>query len=186
MRITPLENLPEVIVVDLDRHSDQRGWFMELWNPDRMNSAELRAVFVQDNLVRSACGVLRGLHYQAPHPQGKLVNVIEGEIFDVAVDVRPASPTFGGWVSVLLKPGRSIYVPEGFAHGYQVVSDAATVLYKCTDHYRPECDHTIAWDDPHLAISWPIADPILSEKDRSAPPFEWSVARTQAAMPDRM
>ncbi len=127
--------------------------------------------FVQDNLSYSRRGVLRGLHYQWGHPQGKLITVVEGEIFDVAVDIRQGSPTFGHWVGVTLsaRDYQQLYIPEGFAHGFCVTGDHATVCYKCTELYSPEEDRGIHWNDPTLAISWPVTDPILSSKDQALP-----------------
>ena len=170
MTVTQLE-LPDVLLVQLAVFRDERGWFQELWNPNRGSFAGLPTHFEQDNLAFSKRGVLRGLHFQEPFPQGKLVTVLEGEIFDVAVDIRPDSSTYGKWAARNLVggSGSALYIPEGFAHGYQVLSDSAHVLYKCTKVYHPEAEHTIAWNDPGLAIAWPLADPILSAKDSAAP-----------------
>lgn len=167
MKITQLD-IAGVLLVELDIHADERGWFLEFWNPDRLEHPDLPARFVQDNIAFSHRGVLRGLHFQTPHPQGKLVTVTDGEIYDVAVDVRPTSDTFGRWTGTTLTSGRALYIPEGCAHGYQVVSSDAHVLYKCTDVYHPECEQSLAWNDPQLAISWPIADAVVSAKDNSA------------------
>ncbi|MGQ0816303.1 MAG: dTDP-4-dehydrorhamnose 3,5-epimerase [Gemmatimonadota bacterium] len=177
MKVTQLD-LPGILVLELDRHSDERGWFMELWNPSRLSHPALPNMFVQDNIAFSHRGVLRGLHFQDPHGQGKLVTVTAGEIFDVAVDVRPASPTFGGWAAARVTTGRAIYIPEGFAHGYQVISDSAYVAYKCTDYFHPGCEHTLAFDDAELAIPWPISKPIVSAKDSQAA----SLAETRFAL----
>lgn len=160
--------IPDVLLIELDRHLDERGWFAELWKTGAGSAAGLPEKFVQDNLASSKRGVLRGLHFQQPHAQGKLVVPIDGEIFDVAVDLRPASPTRGQWVGQLLTTGQTLFVPEGFAHGYQVVSESAYVLYKCTNVYHPECEHTLAWNDPDLAIQWPLPSPIVSDKDAQA------------------
>jgi dTDP-4-dehydrorhamnose 3,5-epimerase len=165
LTITPLE-IPEILLLQHTIHSDERGWFVELWNPRGSGHPGLPTLFAQDNMVYSRKGVLRGLHFQQPHAQGKLITTAQGEIFDVAVDIRPQSRTFGCWTSSVLKPGSALYIPPGFAHGYQVLSSAALVVYKCTESYHPESEHTLAWDDAALAITWPIASPVLSEKDR--------------------
>lgn len=166
--------LPGVYILTPERYSDARGFFMETWQQARYAEAGLPAQFVQDNLSQSKRGVLRGLHYQHPTPQGKLISVLQGRIFDVAVDIRRGAPTFGEWVGTELAAatGRQLYVPEGFAHGFVVLSDTALVHYKCTDYYAPAHEHTIRWDDPALAIAWPVDDPILSEKDAGAPTLD--------------
>jgi dTDP-4-dehydrorhamnose 3,5-epimerase len=163
--------IPGVILVEPQVHGDERGFFLETWHAERYREAGIAAAFVQDNHSYSRRGILRGLHAQSPHPQGKLVRVIEGEIFDVAADVRLGSPTYGRWVGFALsaKNFRQLWVPPGLAHGFCVTSEVAQVEYKCTDFYRPEAEFSLAWDDPDLAIDWPIRDPILSEKDRRAP-----------------
>ena len=150
---------------------DARGFFFETWQAERHAAAGVPGPFVQDNLSSSAHGILRGLHVQHPHAQGKLVSVIEGEVFDVAVDIRRDSPTFGRHVSAVLsgKNHHQLYVPPGFAHGFCVTSDHAIFAYKCTDFYHPECEFSIVWNDPDIAISWPLNDPQLSDKDRDAP-----------------
>jgi dTDP-4-dehydrorhamnose 3,5-epimerase len=170
MHISPT-SLPGVLVVEPDVHSDARGFFAETWNEQRYASAGLDVRFVQDNLSLSRRGTLRGLHYQYPRPQGKLIYVLDGEIFDVAVDIRRSSPTFGRWVATSLSSDdrRQLYVPPGFAHGFCATSDAALVAYKCTEQYDPLAEGCIRWNDPELGISWPIADPLLSCKDRAAP-----------------
>jgi dTDP-4-dehydrorhamnose 3,5-epimerase len=162
--------LPEVILVTPVKRGDARGAFHEAWHQARYRDAGLPAQWAQDNVSRSRRGVLRGLHVQHPQPQGKLVSVLEGEILDVAVDVRRGSPTFGEWVSVLLTAERAeqLFVPAGFAHGFAVTSEEAVVHYKCTDYYAPGGELTIAWDDPALAIAWPVATPTLSERDAAA------------------
>jgi dTDP-4-dehydrorhamnose 3,5-epimerase len=167
VKVTELR-LPGVLLFEPRRFEDHRGWFAESWNARRYRDAGLDASFVQDNTAFSRRGVLRGLHFQDPHPQGKLVWALAGEVWDVAVDVRPGSPTFGEWLSCTLSAenARQIFIPEGFAHGFLVLSDSALCCYKCTDLYRPEAEGTLLWNDPDLAIPWPIADPILSEKDR--------------------
>jgi dTDP-4-dehydrorhamnose 3,5-epimerase len=160
--------LPGVLIVEPRVFGDARGFFFESWNQQRYAAAGIGEAFVQDNVSRSARGVLRGLHLQQPGAQGKLVGVLEGEVFDVAVDVRRGSPHFGLAVAVRLSATdhRQLYVPAGFAHGFQVLSESALFAYKCTEYYRPEDEISILWNDPELAIDWPLADPVLSEKDR--------------------
>lgn len=163
--------LPGTRLYELTRHGDERGYFMENWNRERYRDAGLDVGFVQSNLSRSAKGVLRGLHFQQPRPQGKLVWVIEGEVFDVAVDIRPDSPTFGQWEAYRLSADNRLqfYVPPGFAHGFCVTSEHALFCYLCTEVYVAEADRAIAWNDPDLAIDWPCETPELSARDRSAP-----------------
>jgi dTDP-4-dehydrorhamnose 3,5-epimerase len=165
--------IPGVFLVAGKVFRDPRGWFQEIWNPARLGGRPgLPASFVQDNISVSLPGVLRGLHYQHPNAQGKLVSVLTGTILDVAVDIRVGSPTFGRWIGVELSAGdgRQIYLPEGCAHGFLVVGDeAATVLYKCTAGYDPGGEWGVRWDDPRLEIAWGVKDPILSDKDRRAP-----------------
>lgn len=163
--------LPGVLLIESRIFRDDRGHFQELWQRDRYAEAGLPGRFVQDNLSYSTRGVLRGLHYQHPTAQGKLVAVLRGAIFDVAVDLRPGSPHFGHWVGEHLEAGqgRQIYIPEGFAHGFAVTADEALVLYKCTNLYNPQEEGSILWNDPALGIAWPVSDPILSSKDREAP-----------------
>jgi dTDP-4-dehydrorhamnose 3,5-epimerase len=170
MRVLPTA-LPGVLIIEPVRHTDQRGHFSETWRKARYAEHGLPAEFAQDNLARSKRGVIRGLHFQSPHPQGKLVHVPWGEVFDVAVDIRRGSPTFGHWVGVVLSESnhRQLYVPEGFAHGYCVTSDDALLAYKCTVPYAPQGDRAIRWDDPDLAIRWPTMTPLLSAKDAFAP-----------------
>lgn len=160
--------LPGVLIVEPRVFGDARGFFFESWSQERYAAAGLPDRFVQDNVSLSPRGVLRGLHFQWPNPQGKLVNVLRGEVYDVAVDVRAGSATFGQWVGVMLSSEnkRQLWVPPGFAHGFQVVSDEALFSYKCTDYYRPEFEATVVWDDPELAIDWPLSNPTLSAKDR--------------------
>jgi dTDP-4-dehydrorhamnose 3,5-epimerase len=157
-----------VIVIEPRVFGDARGFFYESWNQERYLSFGVSERFVQDNLSFSTRGVLRGLHFQNPQAQGKLVSALKGEVFDVVADVRPESPTFGRWVGVYLSAEnkRQMYVPPGYAHGFQVTSDEALFTYKCTEYYRPDAEHTIAWNDPDLAVSWPIKEPVLSPKDR--------------------
>jgi len=170
MRVTPTE-LPEVLLVEPQVFGDARGFFFETFQAERYASAGIPRVFVQDNLSRSAKGTLRGLHFQEPRAQGKLVLVLRGAVWDVAVDVRRGSPRFGAWVGLELSEEnrRQLWVPPGFAHGFCVLSDTADFFYKCTDLYVPETERAVRWDDPALAIRWPISAPLLSVKDRAAP-----------------
>jgi dTDP-4-dehydrorhamnose 3,5-epimerase len=165
MQITETD-LPGVKLVDPKVFGDERGYFLETWAAARYRDA-LGVDFVQDNLSKSRRGTLRGLHLQHPHGQGKLVYVVSGEVFDVAVDVRVGSPSFGRWFGTLLSEAnkRQLYVPPGFAHGFCVTSDEAIFAYKCTESYRPDTELTIAHDDPDLGISWPVSTPTLSKKD---------------------
>ena len=159
--------LPGVVIVEPKVFGDERGFFMETWNAGRYAEQGLPGAFVQDNLSFSRRGVLRGLHFQHPWSQGKLVQVLQGEVFDVAVDIRLGSPTFGRWAGVTLSADnkRQFYVPEGFAHGFCVTSETALFAYKCTDRYAPEAEGSILWDDPDIGIRWPLAEPSLSAKD---------------------
>lgn len=154
-------------------HVDERGDFMEVWRRREYNALGLAHDFVQDNLARSHRGVLRGLHFQQPNPQGKLVSVPDGEIFDVVVDLRVESATFGQWQGYSLSEQnhRQLWIPPGFAHGYQVTSKKALVVHKCTAYYDPACELAIAWNDPDLAIAWPLPDAVISAKDRAARPL---------------
>ena len=174
MKVVATE-LPGVLLLEPRVHQDERGFFLESHNRRTFRDATgLDLDFVQDNQVFSVRNVLRGLHYQIRQPQGKLVAVMAGEIFDVAVDVRRSSPTFGKCVVTTLSGGghRMIWVPAGFAHGYLVLSEHAIVFYKTTDYYAPEHERTILWNDPALGIRWPLEGaPIVSDKDRRAPPF---------------
>jgi dTDP-4-dehydrorhamnose 3,5-epimerase len=164
-------DLPGVYVMEPRVFGDHRGFFMETWNAPRYADAGVGGTFVQDNMSRSARGVLRGLHLQHPHGQGKLVWVVDGEVFDVAVDVRRGSPTFGRWTGAALSSDnkRQMWVPPGFAHGFCVTSEHATVVYKCTELYRPESEVGVRWNDPDLDISWPVRDPAVSAKDAALP-----------------
>jgi dTDP-4-dehydrorhamnose 3,5-epimerase len=170
MRFTLLA-LPEVILVEPDVHRDDRGFFLETYHAEKYRAGGIAEVFVQDNHSRSTAGTLRGLHAQRQFPQGKLVRVVEGAIFDVAVDIRCGSPTFGRWVGELLTAEnfRQLWVPAGFAHGFCVLSEIAQVEYKCSDFYRRDDELAVAWDDPEIAIDWPVREPLLSAKDRAAP-----------------
>ena len=163
--------LPGVVVVEPRVFGDARGYFYESFNAARYREAGIDLPFVQDNFSRSRRGALRGLHLQQPHPQGKLVSVLAGEVYDVAVDVRVGSPTFGQWVGERLdaESKRQLYVPPGFAHGFCVLSDDTVFHYKCTDLYHPEAELSVAWNDPDLGIDWPIEEPVLSGKDAAAP-----------------
>lgn len=164
--------IPDVILVEAPRFEDARGFFMETYKRSQFAEQGIPHAFVQDNYSRSVRGVLRGLHYQKePKAQGKLVSVIRGEIFDVAVDIRRGSPTYGRWASAILSEenGRMLYVPVGFAHGFCVLSEQADVVYKVTEEYAPDLDRGIIWNDPDIGIAWPIDAPILSAKDAGLP-----------------
>jgi dTDP-4-dehydrorhamnose 3,5-epimerase len=169
MKATQLA-IPDVFLFEPKVFGDERGFFFESFNQAKFEAAIGRPVsFVQDNHSRSAQNVLRGLHYQIQQPQGKLVRVVQGEVFDVAVDLRKSSPTFGQWVGEILSAEnkRQMWVPEGFAHGFVVLSDSAEFLYKTTDYYAPEHERSVAWNDPGIAIQWPIGgEPVLSAKDQ--------------------
>ena len=164
-------SLPGVILFEPNVFEDERGFFMETYHILKYGRAGLDRPFVQDNLSHSRRSVLRGLHYQLHHPQRKLIYVISGEILDVAVDIRQGSPTFGQWSSIRLSAEnwRQLYVPEGFAHGFCVLSEFADLMYKCTDLYAPGDEYGILWSDPDLAIDWQIENPVLSEKDAGNP-----------------
>ena len=170
MRATPLDH-PEVLLIEPDVFPDQRGFFMETFHSIKYAEHGLPAVFLQDNHSRSSRGVLRGLHYQLENPQGKLVRVVSGEVFDVAVDIRRGSPRFGTWVGAVLSEEnqRQVYVPPGFAHGFCTLSERADFLYKCTELYAPGDEYGIAWDDPDIAIEWPKMDYLISDKDLANP-----------------
>lgn len=165
-------DLPGVLILEPVVYGDHRGFFLETYREQRYREVGIRETFVQDNHSRSRQGVLRGLHYQLRHPQGKLVSVMRGHIYDVVVDIRRGSPSFGQWLGVELSDEnhRQLYVPPGFAHGFCVLSEVTDFIYKCTDIYRPEDEYGVRWDDPELAISWPTDDtPRLSEKDLALP-----------------
>ena len=163
--------LPEVLLIEPDLYEDPRGYFYESYSYQKYAALGIRDQFVQDNHSRSARHVLRGLHYQAGQGQAKLVRVVVGSVFDVAVDVRWGSPTFGEWVGIELSAAnrRQLYVPVGFAHGFCVLSEAAEFLYKVSSYYAPKLERGIAWDDADIGIDWPVAAPILSERDRVHP-----------------
>lgn len=166
--------IPGLVLVEPERIGDGRGFFVELYKSSEFESNGLPTTFVQDNLSHSTRGVLRGLHYQLhPHAQGKLVMALSGRIFDVAADIRRGSPTYGRWLGLELtsENGLMFYVPPGFAHGFCVLSDEAILLYKVTDEYAPECERGIIWNDPQIAVEWPIAEPLLSPRDVALPPL---------------
>ncbi len=171
MKVTPTE-LPDVLLIEPRIHGDSRGWFVESWQRERYREAGVDADFVQDNQSFSTRGTLRGLHIQNPHGQGKLVQVIQGAVFDVAVDVRRGSPHFGRWTGAQLtaENKHQLWVPAGFLHGFLVLSETALFSYKCTDLYHPEAELSVRWDDPDIGIDWPLdGPPTLSAKDREAP-----------------
>ncbi len=173
MRVTPTE-IPAVLLIEPKVFGDERGFFFESWNRRALAGAGVDVDFVQDNHSRSARNVLRGLHYQVSHPQGKLVRVTDGEVYDVAVDLRANSPTFGRHVAMTLSAAnrRTLWIPPGFAHGFLVVSESAEFLYKTTDYWFPEHERTLLWSDPALAIAWPLAGPpTLAQKDAAGTPL---------------
>ena len=175
MKFTRL-TIPDVILVEPDVFGDERGFFLESWHRGKYKQGGIDFDFVQDNHSRSKQYILRGLHYQIKQPQGKLVRIVKGGVFDVAVDIRRSSPSFGKWVGEILSEDnkKMLWVPPGFAHGFLVTSESADLCYKCTDFYAPEYDRSIRWDDPELAIKWPLPEgvkPVLSEKDAVAPGF---------------
>ena len=165
--------LEGLLVFEPKVFGDARGFFMETWNQQRYRDAGLPVDFVQDNVSFSRRGVLRGLHFQNPHPQGKFLYVLLGEVFDVAVDLRRQSPTFGKWHGLTLSAEnkRQFYIPPGFAHGFLVLSDTALFSYKCTEFYSPKDESTLQWNDPQLGIQWPIKEPTISEKDSKGLPL---------------
>jgi len=171
MKVTELA-MPGLKLIEPRRFGDGRGWFSEVWQNERYRDAGIAESFVQDNLAMSTRGVLRGLHAQEPHAQGKLVQVFQGQVFDVAVDLRVGSPTFAQWHGVILDDANALqfYVPPGFLHGYYVMSERALFGYKTTDIYSPDTEYSVHWNDPSIGIEWPLdGTPILSDKDRSAP-----------------
>ncbi|GCL57852.1 dTDP-4-dehydrorhamnose 3,5-epimerase [Microcystis aeruginosa] len=175
MKVIPTE-IPDVLIIEPQVYGDDRGFFLESFNQkDFREKTGVNTTFVQDNHSMSLKNVLRGLHYQIPNPQGKLVRVVSGSVFDVAVDARQSSPTFGQWVSCVLSAEnkRIFWVPEGFAHGFLVLSDRAEFLYKTTNYYYPQYEKTILWNDADLGIDWPLeTPPILSPKDQAGQPFK--------------
>jgi dTDP-4-dehydrorhamnose 3,5-epimerase len=170
MNVTPM-SLPEVLLIEPQRFGDARGYFLETWREERYREIGIALPFVQDNLSRSARGILRGLHLQQPNAQGKLVSVLVGEVFDVAVDVRVGSPNFGKWTGATLsaEDHRQLWIPPGFAHGFCVTSESALFAYKCTAAYSAPDELGVAWNDPGIAIPWPTAEPKLSTKDAALP-----------------
>lgn len=173
MRVTET-SLPGVLLIEPKVFGDSRGFFFEGYHERRYQEAGIKGRFVQDNRSRSTRGVLRGLHYQLHHPQGKLVSVYAGEVYDVAVDIRLGSPTYGNYYGIHLKAEehKQVYIPPGFAHGFCVLSDSADFIYKCTDYYNPDDEKGLQWNDPALGIQWPITDPELSGKDTENPTLE--------------
>jgi dTDP-4-dehydrorhamnose 3,5-epimerase len=174
VKVTPNEKIKDVLVIEPTIHRDDRGFFLESWHEERFAKNGLVARFVQDNHSRSRRCTLRGLHYQLDSPQGKLVRVVHGEVYDVAVDLRRSSPTFGQWVHEGLSADnqKQLWIPPGFAHGFYVLSERADLVYKCTTYYAQPLDRTIRWDDPDLAIDWKLINgcpPVLSKKDAEAP-----------------
>jgi dTDP-4-dehydrorhamnose 3,5-epimerase len=170
MKVEP-RDIPGIVVIEPQVFEDARGYFLETWSRERYAGVGVPESFVQDNVSRSIRNTVRGLHLQHPHGQGKLVQVLEGEVFDVIVDVRVGSPAFGRWVATTLsgRNHRQIYIPPGLAHGFCVTADAALFAYKCTEPYHPESELGIAWNDPDLAIPWPAAAPLLSPRDAGFP-----------------
>lgn len=169
--------IPDVILIEPEVFADNRGFFMETWNSKTFSGVGLKAKFVQDNHSKSSQGTLRGLHYQISQPQGKLIRVIQGEIFDVAVDLRQSSSTFGNWIGEILSSENKkiLWVPPGFAHGFYVISNIAEVIYKCTDFYAPQYERSLLWNDKDLNIDWPLIGktfPILSKKDSAGTNFK--------------
>lgn len=173
LKTTRLE-IPDLLLIEPRVFSDDRGFFLETYHRQKYEDCGITAAFVQDNHSYSRKNTVRGLHYQRNHPQGKLVYVLRGEIFDIAVDIRRSSPTFGKWVSVILnsEQKKQLYVPPGFAHGFCVTSETADVLYKCTDVYHPQDEYGVLWSDPRLGIPWPTNAPLLSQKDSQYPALE--------------
>jgi dTDP-4-dehydrorhamnose 3,5-epimerase len=166
--------LPGVLICELDMYPDARGFFSETYHRKKYEEGGIKASFVQDNFSHSLQGVLRGLHYQLLHPQAKLMAVSHGAVFDVAVDIRRSSPTFGKWVGTILsrENRRQLFIPEGFAHGFCVLSEQADLVYKCSAFYAPNDDRGVLWSDPLVQIDWPVKEPVLSEKDQSLPRLE--------------
>jgi len=170
MKVTQ-SKLPEVLIIEPEAFGDARGFFLETFSNKRYEQAGIKLPFVQDNISLSAKNVLRGLHFQYPHPQGKLVQVLSGEVFDAAVDIRAGSPTFGQWVGDNLSASnhKQLYIPPGFAHGFCVLSDTAIFSYKCTEYYNQAAEGGIIFNDPDISISWPVQTPIVSAKDARCP-----------------
>jgi dTDP-4-dehydrorhamnose 3,5-epimerase len=170
VKVTPTE-LPGVLLIEPQAVGDSRGFFLETFQAERYAAAGIEAAFVQDNLSRSVKGTVRGMHFQEPRAQGKLVQVLRGAVWDVALDVRKDSPHFGAWVGIELSEEnrRQLWIPPGFAHGFCVLSEVADFFYKCTELYSPDCERAVRWDDPAVGIRWPVLSPIVSPKDRGAP-----------------
>lgn len=173
MKVLPTK-LDGVRIIEPNVFEDSRGMFMESWHHQKYKEAGIPDVFVQDNISHSRRGVLRGIHFQNPGQQGKLVSVLRGAVFDVAVDLRVDSQTFKQWVGIELSAEnrRQLFVPPGFGHGFSVISEDALFVYKCTDYYRPDSEHTLRWNDPEIGIEWPDLAPTMSDKDASAPLLE--------------
>ena len=171
MHCTPSSTLPEVMIIEPRVFEDDRGYFMEMYHQEKLAEAGILETFVQDNRSRSCRGTIRGLHYQLGRPQGKLIWALQGEVFDVAVDIRKGSTNFGKWVGVTLSGENKLglYIPPDFAHGFCVISDEAEFFYKCTDFYSPEHERCIRWNDPDLAIEWPVKEAVVSERDANSP-----------------
>ena len=169
-------DIPDVKIIEPAVFGDERGFFMEIWQQKKFEELVAKRTFVQDNHSKSKQGILRGLHFQTENTQGKLVRVVSGEVFDVAVDIRKGSPTFGQWVGVYLSAEnkRQLWIPEGFAHGFYVTSKEAEFVYKCTDYYNPQAEVSLRWNDPVLGITWPLTgtEPLLSHKDVNGANFE--------------
>jgi dTDP-4-dehydrorhamnose 3,5-epimerase len=182
VKFTPLERLPDVILVEPDVHRDDRGFFLETYHQEKFAEGGITATFVQDNHSFSIKNTLRGLHAQLRRPQGKLVRAVSGEVFDVAVDIRRSSPTFGRWDGAVLSGEnfRQLYIPPGFAHGFCVRSDTAHVLYKCTDLYDRDDEIGIVWNDPDVGIDWRVSEPLLSPRDAGLPRLAALSARLEA------
>lgn len=178
-------SIPDVVLIEPDVHRDARGFFLETWHQRKYVEAGIEGPFVQDNLSHSGRGTLRGLHAQLCHPQGKLVRAVEGEMFDVAVDIRRGSPTFGRWVGFSLSGEnfRQLWVPPGFAHGFCVLSERVHVEYKCTDFYDRDDEISVAWNDPAIGVLWPVKEPTLSAKDAQAPRLSELLDRLPALAP---
>lgn len=188
MKVTPTE-IPDVLIVTPNIFPDNRGRFLETFQAERYAAHGMAGPFVQDNMSHSVRGTLRGLHFQITRPQAKLVHVIHGEIFDVAVDLRPASPTYKMYAGVTLtgEDHRQLYIPEGFAHGFCVLSEKAVFVYKCTDYYAPRDEGGVHWADPEIGIDWPVDAPIVSDKDAALPRLsELSVGRLPGDKAARM
>jgi dTDP-4-dehydrorhamnose 3,5-epimerase len=174
MNFTYSPILPDVIIIEPELFQDDRGFFMEMYHRKKFQEAGIKDHFIQDNRSRSRRGTIRGLHYQLGRPQGKLIWALSGEVYDVAVDIRKGSPFFGKWFGTTLsgESKRGLYIPPGFAHGFCVLSDEAEFFYKCSNLYSPKDERCIRWNDPDLAIDWPVENPIISEKDANAPLFK--------------